>query len=538
MAKLWAVSRKKQKRSPRPKVVINVPRLDELVDKSGTSPLDEAERDLLKKSIHTMAERLKPRSATSEKARHLINGIGGAQEDDSGDAASEGAADVSNPAGAAKRRPGHGRNGAKDYVGATTIPVPHPDMNPKSLCPCCAKGRVYELKDPRPLVRIEGMPPLQATVYELQQLRCNLCGQVYRAPAPEGVGEEKYDATVPSMLALLKYGSGMPWYRIHKLQKQMGIPMPASTQWELLEAAATVMKPVHTVLTCLAAQGEVLQHDDTRVRILEEVERPEEQDEDRTGLQTTSILSNVGDHQIALFASGPNHAGENMTEVLKEREEELPPPVLMSDALSHNDPKVAPGVELLLSNCLTHGRRQFVDVFDNFPAECQHVILELGKVYWHDEQARQRGLDPEQRLRFHKEHSGPVMDELKTWMEAQMKGKTEPNSGLGKAINYFLKRWHRLTLFLLHPGAPLDNTAVERALKKAVLLRKNALFYKTLHGAEVGDLYMSLIYTCELNNVNAFRYLTELQRHAAEVQARPEDWLPWNYQLQTRPPPG
>jgi transposase len=70
---------------------------------------------------------------------------------------------------------------------------------------------------------------------------------------------------------------------------------------------------------------------------------------------------------------------------------------------------------------------------------------------------------------------------------------------------------------------------VERALKKAILNRKNALFYKTLNGAVVGDLFMSLIHTCELNGANPFDYLTELQRHAEEMKKSPSEWMPWNY---------
>ena len=76
---------------------------------------------------------------------------------------------------------------------------------------------------------------------------------------------------------------------------------------------------------------------------------------------------------------------------------------------------------------------------------------------------------------------------------------------------------------------PLDNNVVERALKKAILHRKNSLFYKTLHGAQVGDLYMSLIHSCELNGANPFDYLSELLRHAEELKANPPEWMPWNY---------
>ena len=105
----------------------------------------------------------------------------------------------------------------------------------------------------------------------------------------------------------------------------------------------------------------------------------------------------------------------------------------------------------------------------------------------------------------------------------------EPNSGLGKAITYLLKHWDALTLFLRRPGAPLDNNIVERALKKAILHRKNALFYRTQNGARVGDLFMALIHTCELCGANPFEYLTELQRHAAELATNPGKWLPWTY---------
>ena len=131
------------------------------------------------------------------------------------------------------------------------------------------------------------------------------------------------------------------------------------------------------------------------------------------------------------------------------------------------------------------------------------------------------------------------MEGLHQWMTEQLNGhKTEPNSGLGKAMKYLLRHWHKLTLFLRVPGAPLDNNICERALKMVVLLRKNALFYRTQHGADVGDLFTSLIHTCDLNKVNSFDYLTELQRHAAELKANPAEWMPWNYRDTLARPPG
>jgi hypothetical protein len=123
------------------------------------------------------------------------------------------------------------------------------------------------------------------------------------------------------------------------------------------------------------------------------------------------------------------------------------------------------------------------------------------------------------------------MNRLHTWMIVQFEEKkVEPNSGLGKAFTYMLKHWEPLTLFLRVEGAPIDNNLCEQVLKRAILHRKNSLFYRTLHGAYIGDLFMSLIHTCRLSKVNPIDYLVALQKHSAEVFKKPQEWLPWIYE--------
>jgi transposase len=140
-------------------------------------------------------------------------------------------------------------------------------------------------------------------------------------------------------------------------------------------------------------------------------------------------------------------------------------------------------------------------------------------------------MSPEERLAYHEARSGPLMEKLREWMTVQFDEKhVEPNSGLGKAFSYMLNHWEPLTQFLRVPGAPLDNNAVERALKMAICHRKNSLFYRTPHGAYIGDLFMSLIHTCRLSKVNPFHYLVALQKHSAEVFKNPSEWMPWNYE--------
>jgi hypothetical protein len=199
----------------------------------------------------------------------------------------------------------------------------------------------------------------------------------------------------------------------------------------------------------------------------------------------------------------------------------------MCDALSRN---MSPEFESILAHCLSHGRREFVSLTQSFPEECQYVLHSLGVVYRVDAKAKELGMTPDQRLTHHQIHSQPVMEELKAWMQKQIDSKhVEPNSGLGQAIAYMLKYWKPLTLFLRKARAPLDNNICERALKMAILHRKNSLSYKTLNGARTGDLFMSLIHTCRLNGVNPFDYLLAIATHPEAVKLIPKAWLPWNY---------
>jgi len=436
---------------------------------------------------------------------------------------------------------GHGRNGALAYTGAEKIEVPHPTLQPGDLCPDCSKGTVYETGRAGVLVRLVGQPPVGAKVYYLQKLRCNLCGKVFTAAPPESVGEERYDATVGSTIALLKYGSGMPFNRLERLQGTVGVPLPASTQWDIVHDLAEHAEPAFEELVRQAAQGDVVYNDDTTARILEYMGRRakelamaegsakggKKKASERKGLFTSGIVSTREGRRIALFFTGRQHAGENLTDVLRRRAADLAAPIQMCDALSRNVPAE---LETLLAHCLAHGRRQFVDVADRFPEECRHVLEAIAVIYRNDALAHQRELSPEARLEFHQAQSGPTMTGLQAWLARQFDDRlVEPNSALGEAITYMLKHWEKLTLFLRVPGAPLDNNICERVLKKAILHRKNALFYKTNRGAHVGDIFMSLIHTAELCGADAFGYLTELERHAAEVAASPQAWMPWNF---------
>ena len=434
-------------------------------------------------------------------------------------------------------QPGHGRNAAQAYSGAPIVECEHAELESGDRCPQCDKGRVYD-SPPKNLVKVVGQAPLGATVYRVQRLRCRLCDAIFTAALPAAVASlPKYDLSCASMIAVLRYGNGLPHFRLEGLQASLYIPLPDATQWDIISKAAPAPRAVFGELIRQAAQAPLLHSDDTPMKVLslmkerERAEaggvRPVAKAINTSGI--VAVLQNSANEQrrVVLFFTGHAHAGKNMERVLAHRAEELQPAMQMCDALAAN---VAGEFTTIVANCLTHGRRQVTDVAEQFPAAARHVVEALAEVYKYDAQCREQACSPEQRLLFHQQHSQSVMDDLHTWITGQMQGKhVEPNSPLGKALNYLTKHWSELTLFLRKVGAPLDNNVCEQVLKRAILHRKGSLFYKTVRGAEVGDIYMSLIHTCRLCDVNPFDYLNALQHHAQDVIAAPARWLPWNF---------
>ncbi len=536
-------------------------RLEELIDRAASQSFDATDYELAAKvaaAYGSLFKMLRDKDATLRNLRKLLFGpftetMSAVVGQDASDAAANSIADsAAGDVGAAEddgrpsprktKREGHGRRKADAYRGAERISVPHETLKARDACPKCETGTLYGVGAPGLLIRITGRAPLAATIYELEKLRCNLCGAVFTAKPAEEIGTEKYDAASAAMIGLLKYGSGLPFNRIAQLQENLEVPLPPATQWDVVHSASAAMQPAYEELVRQAAQGDVLHNDDTTARILEHMgkrgaakgKQPVAEDEPlnkdgspRKGLYTSGVVSTCNGRRIALFFSGRKHAGENLADVLRQRAAELEAPIHMCDALARSLPEE---LQAIVANCLAHGRRKFVEVYDNFSAQSQHVLESLGAVYKIDAEARKLGLSPEERLALHQAKSRPVMDELHEWLKKQLDDRlVEPNSELGKAISYMLRHWKKLTLFLRQAGAPLDNNLCERVLKRAILHRKNSLFFKTQNGARVGDLYMSLIHTCELSGANPFDYLVALQTSAEQLAAQPGDWMPWNY---------
>jgi hypothetical protein len=441
--------------------------------------------------------------------------------------------------GEGSKRPGHGRLGADAYVGAERVECRHEELAPGDRCPLCGHGTLYQLPPSRP-VRIDGHAALSAIRYELERLRCSACGEVFAAKTPAEAGTSKYNTSARAAIVMNRYFLGVPFYRLEAYQALVGVPVPDATQWDQVEYVADCAYMVFEHLVYLAAQGQLIYQDDTPVRILSLIKEnaqwqqakeqsPEaSESSERTGMQSTALVVEAGEHTICLYFSGRNHAGENLRELLEQRQEGLDKPLVMSDALSRNEANEA---RLVRCHCLAHARRQFSDIEETFPEACNVVIAAFKEVFDHEEAAQKAHMSDDERLAHHQTYSEPILETLETWMKKQFKEReVEPNSSLGKAFTYMLSHWKTLTQFLSVPGAPLDNNAAERALKLIILQRKNSLFYHNYFSAYVGSLLTSLIATCIQAEVNAMDYFVALQDHRSAVFANPVDWLPWTFQ--------
>lgn len=428
-----------------------------------------------------------------------------------------------------KTRKGHGRIAAAKYTGANKVECRDDELQTGGKCPhkdC--QGRLYDPGEWQEFIRFTARPPIDATIYQQQVLRCRMCEDRFAASLPAGVPAIKYDETADVMMVLLKYGAGMPFYRLESLQALMGVPLPASNQFMRCEAVADAVYPIYLELARLASGGEVLCGDDTSCKILSCLKENKSLPKgSRVGMQTTGVGALIGERVAALYYSGRRHTGENLYQLLQQRPAHLDLVRVMADAAAKN---WSPDFQKIVCKCLQHARKYFKDARPAFHYQCQHVLDKLAAVYKND--AATKAMTAIARLAYHQERSLPIMDELRAWMIEQLSTHTvEENDACGKAIKYFLDHWDGLTQFCRVSSAPIDNNLAERILKRAVLNRKNSYFYKTEHGAAVGDISMSLIQSCALMQVDVFDYLITLLRNARAVRATPSNWLPWNYTL-------
>jgi len=405
------------------------------------------------------------------------------------------------------------------------------------MCSACGKGKLYKF-EPGVLLRVTGHARFEAEKHIVERLRCNACLQVYQASLPESVLEDgddsqMYGYSARALMAIDKFFSGLPYHHQANLADIFGHSVGASTIFDQCEQVTNAVMPVFYELKRQAATAYQFLLDDTRNRILEQ--KPELRDKPngkgkaiRTGVYSSGLIAQLSDgHEVVLFETSLGHAGEYLGDILKLRPPDLPPPLTMSDALSSN------GVTRLSVRpafCNAHSRRNFFDIKSRHPEEIDRLLETYGRIWKAEDIIREKNLNPDQRLAWHKEHSLPAMQAIRDWaVGTAEKEDFEEYSALGKAVQYFLKHYDRLILFCVEPNALIDNNRMEEKLKIVIRGRKASHFYKTVNGAGVANVLTSLIATAYGSNENVYDYLLALQKNQQDVKENPKAWLPWNY---------
>jgi transposase len=417
-----------------------------------------------------------------------------------------------------------GKNGQNDYPHAQKICHLHQTLKEGDQCPDCTRGKLQKY-EPGIYIRISGNAPLKALIHETEKFRCNACLKIFEAEY-EGKEKPKYDEGAHAVIAMLKYGASVPFYRLEKIQKHLHTPMPASTQWDLMENLGNHLYPVWLSLLKMAAEGNKFFIDDTKAKVLALIKENKQKNSARKGIFTTGLISKGDFGEIILYLTGRNHAGENIDRIIKERKVNRQA-ILMSDALAANN---VSDFEFLRSFCLAHGRRRFFDLNKKYEEACEFVLTKIKVAYANEKYCKEYNLNPRDRLDYHQKNTEASFIELKSWCEDIIKGtEYEPNSDLCNEIKYLLKHWEGLTSFLRIEGAELDNNQLEQKLRLSVLNRKNWLFFKTELGALIGDIICSFIKTCEASKINPIEYFIWVMKNKILVKDKPDDFLPWKF---------
>jgi transposase len=481
-------------------------------------------------TLASMQDRLANHDVTVHKLRKLL-GI---------ERSSEKRDDVTKqPKAAPKKRDKKSKNDNEGFTPVKPKVTVHPltELSKGDNCPECLTGKVYKT-EPGSFLRITGQSPFTPEQHVMERVRCNTCGAYFTAPLPndvlkDGSGAQKYGYTARALMAIYKYFAGLPFYRQGSIQQLLGVKMTASTVFDQVELVCNAIYPVYLHLFALASDADHYYLDDTTHRILdakpvEKKVRNSNKTRLRSGVYTSGVIATTRNNRdIVLFETNIGHAGEFIDSILHKRAKSSRAPIIMSDALPSNQPSV---LKAVISLCNCHARRQFVDVINHFPDEVEHILKRYGEIWTNEHLVIEQELTPVMRLAYHQQHSLPVMAEIKLWGETHLsEGSVEENSGLGKAIRYFIKHYDGLSCFCTHEGVKLDNNQIEAMLKIIVRDRKNAMFHKTLLGATIGDVITSMIASASEAGINVFDYFTVLQQNQEKVKTSPKSYLPWNY---------
>ena len=345
---------------------------------------------------------------------------------------------------------------------------------------------------------------------------CPTCNTMVTATLPAQVIDKGIAA--PGLLAMViiaKFEDHLPLYRQEAIGRRSGVNLARSSMASWIGECGVQLEPLAQLLREHVFKQSVVHGDETPVKLL-----MPGSGKTHTAYSWAYRTSDLETKERAvLFDFCMSRAGQNARDMLQDYKG-----TLVVDDYSGYKASFTSG-EVLEAGCWAHVRRKFFEAHEHTQSEIAHeAVQRIRKLYDIEEQVRE--CEPPERLRLRKEHSEPLLKDLKTWLQEQ-RAKLADADKTAKAINYALNRWEALERHINDAAVPIDNNAVENAIRPIALGRKNWLFVGSQEAGERAATLMSLIESVKLNGHDSWTYLKDiLTKLPTWPNSRLEELLP------------
>ena len=337
-----------------------------------------------------------------------------------------------------------------------------------------------------------------------KKYRCACNSHVATAPAPLKLAvsgtarSRRYSIEFAVEVAVGKYLDHLPLERQVRMMGRDGLAIDSQTLWDQIEALARVLTPAEKALRQRVLASPRIGADETWWRLMA---GKASKDSKRWWAWVLAIEDAVS------YRILPNRSKQAALQVLGNYRG-----LVMADGYGVYEALAQDDSGFVLAHCWAHVRRKYLEAEPHYPEPCRELLELIGQLYGIE---REQVASLEQRAALRREHSRPIIEKISNFALTQ---RALPQSSLGKAISYMIGMWPGLIRFLEDPAIPIDNNATERALRGAVLGRKNHYGSRSLRGTEVAALFYSLLETAKLVDVDPRRYLLEATRDALQKQ--------------------
>lgn len=405
-------------------------------------------------------------------------------------------------AGEPARRRGHGRKPLPPFLPRKTIEYTLPGS--ELGCPCCGSEREKISQ-----VTSEQLEHTPAALFVIEHVQvtyaCAKCqGEVVTAPKPPQPIEK--GVAGPGLLAHVitaKYVQHLPLYRQEETFARQGVLIRRSTLAGWMAQAAACALPLQQLMVRRVLSGHVVGTDDTPVKVLDP-----ELDHTRTG----RFWAYVGDdaHRYAVYDYTPSRKRDGPQAFLKGYQG-----VLQADAFGGYDGIfLKSNGRIVEAACCAHARRKFFEARETAPEVAHQALAYFGRLYAIEHDAA--ALAPEARCALRQAQAAPILSELHTWLNEQLR-KLRPKSPVTGAIKYSLKNWDALSRYTTDGNIPIDNNRTERTLRDQAVGRKNWLFLGSDNGGKTAAVLYSLVASAKRHHLDPQAYLTDVLRRLPTV---------------------